>query len=574
VGVIAEKWLRRLLVVVHRNRPELTDWRVDADGPALDVNLELRGVPVALRVSALGGKNYATTASLSWAIRGDISRSAEAFVREFLEIARRADPGDLVLPKAAIDDATHTAPEESGPLTPELHRAAWRAVQIPLYGITVGDECRLGEEVETEAVLDGWRRSLEYRDAGIAPYDLGLYIHVPFCARACTFCHCSFTDDLSGMNGFTGRLIDEMQTFAPVFSGQPMTSVFFGGGTPSMLSIRSMKAIFEVLYDNYTVPEGTQIAFECNPDSFNERKLEVLVGVGRVNRLTLGVQAFDPVVQKLANRFNKPEQVSRLMEASRAHGVQTINIDLMVGLAGQEMDGFQRDVESCIAMEPDALHLMPFHPDPWTPYSRGGGVWTDDDAKRRRALMDWGRDYLEGHGYTGAGARANQKKNRQLDDHRANGSTLGFGVPGGAHSWGGHYYAVSLPGASLNAAIARYNNGPAVYRAVEVSRREEGRQQIIRDFRRPFALSEFARRHGADPDEILGSAWRTLVDRGVFRVEGDQVEVHVGAQADLLMYRALLYDAALVERIDQLWADNYDTGTDYREALRQRYGRS
>ena len=587
MGVNAEKWLRRLLGVVERKRPVLTGWDVQPSGKALEVRLSIANEPVTLWVSELGGPSYADTASLSWSVRGEIPRHTEPFLRQLLELARRADSGDLTLPQpapATLNDVPSTiyAPEaislpetlEPMVLTSELHRASWRAFKIPLYGITVGDECRLGLEVETDEILDGWKRSLAYRDAGIGPYNLGFYVHVPFCARACTFCHCSFTDNLTGIDAFSGQLIKEMETFAPTFEGQKMTSVFFGGGTPSMLSIQSMKAVFGVLYERFEVPEGTQIAFECNPDSFNERKLEVLVEHGRVNRLTLGVQAFDPAVQKLANRFNKPDKVARLVAASRKAGIGTLNIDLMVGLEGQQMEGFQKDVAFCVALQPDALHLMPFHPDPWTPFARSGRQWDESDARRRRELLDWGREYLGEHGYTDAGVRSQHKLNRQLDDHRANGSTLAFGVPGGGHSWGGHYYTVSLPNASLDAAIDRYNGGPAIYRAVATDRREEGRQGIIRDFRKPFSMAGVVRRHGATPEDILGDAWQLLVDRGIFRVVDDDVQVRIGAQADLLIYRALIYDDVLVDQINSLWGETYDPAVDYRTLLSERYGRS
>ena len=112
------------------------------------------------------------------------------------------------------------------------------------------------------------------------------------------------------------------------------STVYFGGGTPSLLTPPAMRQMFEVLYGAFDVPRGTQVIFEGNPDSLSDKKIAVLAKQGRVTRLTIGVQTLDDEVQAQVKRFNKPEHVSDAVRSARAHGIAHVNCDLMAGLPG------------------------------------------------------------------------------------------------------------------------------------------------------------------------------------------------------------------------------------------------
>ncbi|MCB0790092.1 MAG: radical SAM protein, partial [Flavobacteriales bacterium] len=172
---------------------------------------------------------------------------------------------------------------------------------------------------------------------GRAPDKLGIYVHIPYCTVECAFCYCGKTEDFSrqDMDTYVGHLVRDMEEQAELVKGQKITSIYFGGGTPSLLTPPAMRQIFETMYAGFDVPEGTQVIFEGNPDSLKPNKVEILGTLGRVTRLTMGIQTLDPVVQKWVRRHNKKEDVEAAIQAAKAIGIPHVNFDCIAGLPSQ-----------------------------------------------------------------------------------------------------------------------------------------------------------------------------------------------------------------------------------------------
>ncbi len=458
-------------------------------------------------------------------------------------------------------------------LADELHRRAyiaWRALTSEDLYPHVSD---LGKLVSEREIWDAWERALSRVSQGTAPAKVGLYVHIPFCAVACTFCYCGKTDRFKrdGFDHYIDSIIGEIDRYAPMFHGTKITSVYFGGGTPSLLSAAALERVFSTLHRCFEVPEGTQAIVEGNPDSLSEKKIEVLAKVGRVTRLTVGVQTLDAEAQRRARRFNQPEQVRAAVAAAKKHGIEHVNVDLMAGLDGQSFESFQHDMEFLLSLEPDSIHINAFRPQPWTKFALGGQEMSDEQVRLRDEMLEWGTERLEGGGYShldqGLGKTRNAANIQDYDLRKLNGSLLGLGTPARSHSFAGHYYEPDLGTGNVDAALLAHREGRRRIRAVAVDDEGERYRYLVHNLHTGFSLSEFQKLWGLPPWSVAPEGWDRLERLGVVEVDGDRVQTDFGDHADLMIYRTFLYDPRISDCIEALWGPEYDKTVDYAERL-------
>ncbi len=179
-----------------------------------------------------------------------------------------------------------------------------------------------------------------------------LYLHVPFCTHICPYCSFYKTRNLTGtMAPFLPALQRELEFVCEHFPLQVET-VFLGGGTPSALSVSQ----FDELSRFWPWKSVAEFTLEANPMTISERKAERLLELG-VNRISLGVQAFDEKSLKLLGRTHRAADVEKTVHRLRQSGFKNINIDLMFALPGQAMDVWQQSLMQALALEPDHISL-------------------------------------------------------------------------------------------------------------------------------------------------------------------------------------------------------------------------
>lgn len=177
-----------------------------------------------------------------------------------------------------------------------------------------------------------------------------LYVHVPFCTHLCPYCAFYKTKNLSAeMRGFVPALKLETEAWQRRIPLEPRT-VFWGGGTPSALSVSH----FEEIAAFWPWPEVEEFTLEANPLTISGAKAQILRRLG-VNRLSLGVQSFDPVVLKTLGRTHRPDEVRENVRQLRRDGFANLNIDLMFSVPGQTFASWQRTLEEAVACGPDHL---------------------------------------------------------------------------------------------------------------------------------------------------------------------------------------------------------------------------
>ncbi len=172
----------------------------------------------------------------------------------------------------------------------------------------------------------------------------GLYIHIPFCKQACTYCNFHFSTNLSAADSMVACINRELSLRQPYLQGEALTSVYLGGGTPSLLSSRGLRKLMDGVHGTFEVSSDAEITIEANPDDITVPLLEDLAQVG-VNRLSLGVQSFHDDDLTFMNRAHNGSQSRKAIELALDKGFDNFSVDLIYGVPGLGMDDWKRNVD-------------------------------------------------------------------------------------------------------------------------------------------------------------------------------------------------------------------------------------
>lgn len=196
---------------------------------------------------------------------------------------------------------------------------------------------------------------------------LSLYVHLPFCEEHCTFCGCStvITKKHAVTTPYLAHLFREIDLVAD--KTEPQRSVIqlhWGGGTPTYLTPAEIQQLMEKIRSRFQFSADAEISVEVDPRVTTREQLALMRELG-VNRISMGVQDFNPVVQAAVNRIQPEEQVRQMIVWCRDIGFQSVNTDLIYGLPFQTIDSFKDTVHRLIAMSPDRVALFNFAFIPW-----------------------------------------------------------------------------------------------------------------------------------------------------------------------------------------------------------------
>ena len=199
--------------------------------------------------------------------------------------------------------------------------------------------------------------------ASVAPAaPLSLYVHIPFCESLCYFCACNklvtrHHDRAAPYLRYLGRELD-LHT-AALGLGQKVTQLHLGGGSPTFLDDDELRSLMAMLGRGFNLVAGAEFAIEVDPRTVDAARLDTLAELG-FNRLSFGVQDFDPAVQQAIHRIQPVEQVMGLVQSARARGFESINLDLIYGLPKQTPESFSGTLEQLLQMRPDRVALYAY----------------------------------------------------------------------------------------------------------------------------------------------------------------------------------------------------------------------
>lgn len=189
----------------------------------------------------------------------------------------------------------------------------------------------------------------------------GLYIHIPFCRSRCSYCDFAtgiYQGELAAR--YVRALVEEISTSR--HAGAPVDTVYFGGGTPSLLTPSQLDLILSALHRQFDIESGAEVTLEMNPGTVSRDQLRLFRKSG-VNRASFGAQTFDDAELAKLGRSHSSAETFKTFHELRAAGFDNVSFDLIAGLPGQTLDGWQRNIELSLALQPEHLsfYLLEVH---------------------------------------------------------------------------------------------------------------------------------------------------------------------------------------------------------------------
>jgi oxygen-independent coproporphyrinogen III oxidase len=205
-------------------------------------------------------------------------------------------------------------------------------------------------------------QALEQRRVGSMALPLSLYVHIPFCESVCYYCACNkvITKHHAKAAEYLRYLAREVELQVQhVGPGHNVSQLHLGGGTPTFLSDQELEDLMSMIRRHFNLVPGGEYSVEVDPRTVTDARLQTLARLG-FNRLSFGVQDFDPAVQKAVHRVQPAEQVFALVEAARKIGFESVNVDLIYGLPLQTPESFARTLAQVNALRPDRIALYAY----------------------------------------------------------------------------------------------------------------------------------------------------------------------------------------------------------------------
>jgi oxygen-independent coproporphyrinogen-3 oxidase len=175
----------------------------------------------------------------------------------------------------------------------------------------------------------------------------GIYIHIPFCKQACHYCDFHFSTSLKKKDEMVLALANEIELRATEFKDEVVETIYFGGGTPSILELQDLRFLIDEVYRNYTVTENPEITVEANPDDLNEIRI-IEFAKTKINRLSIGIQSFFEDDLRLMNRAHNSEEAKKCLEIATRY-FDNISIDLIYGMPNMSNEKWLYNIEMALS---------------------------------------------------------------------------------------------------------------------------------------------------------------------------------------------------------------------------------
>lgn len=228
----------------------------------------------------------------------------------------------------------------------------------------------------------------------------GLYVHIPFCKQACHYCDFHFSTNQQVKTELVDQIAHELLLQKDYLQGEPLETIYLGGGTPSLLAAAELDILFSAIHKNYKVSTTPEITVEANPDDLTPEKLRELKPFG-VNRLSIGIQSFDEAVLRFLNRAHTANEAVECVELARNAGIKNISIDLIYSIPGQPEEVLKKNLDKAFALLPTHISAYSLTIEEKTVFGKwakqGKLVAMDDD--KSTAQFELVMDSLTRQGY-------------------------------------------------------------------------------------------------------------------------------------------------------------------------------
>ena len=361
----------------------------------------------------------------------------------------------------------------------------------------------------------------------------GIYVHIPFCRSKCPYCDfVSYAGREERIPAYCEALNREMEAAARGLSGARARTLYFGGGTPSLVEAGRIGAIIDACRTLFGLPMEAEVSLEANPGTVDARRLAALRSAG-VNRLSLGVQSFHDVRLRLLGRAHTAAESLAAFGAARQAGFANVGLDLMYALPGQTPDEWLADLRQAVELGPEHVSLYGLAVEEGTPLAGlvAAGEVSVPSADEAAAMLEAAAAVLAGAGYSQYElSNWARHDGSRLFDWRCQ-HNLGYwrhepyrGFGAGAHSYCGHRRLRNEPDLDRYVAMVAAS-GTAVVEVEEVDSLQAAHETVMLGLRlaEGLDLGAFAARHGLDLATRCASTLAELRELGLLAQEGNRV---------------------------------------------------
>jgi oxygen-independent coproporphyrinogen-3 oxidase len=354
---------------------------------------------------------------------------------------------------------------------------------------------------------------------------LGLYLHVPFCRKRCKFCYFRVYTDVaaSDVERYSQALAAEAAIAAaqPAVSGRSLRYVYFGGGTPSFLSVKQLERLVDGLHRSFGWDDAEEVTFECEPGTLSEPKVHALKALG-MTRISLGVENFDDAILEANGRAHLSAEILRAWDWIKAADFPSTNIDLIAGMVGETTESWRRTVEKTLALEPDSVTIyqmeLPLNTVFVHDAKATGAPAAVADWPTKREWVGWAFDRFVERGYSISSGytlvRDPERVHFRYRDMLWEGSDLvALGVASFGHLSGLHYQNASHWDDYLSAVEA---GRLPITRGLAPTKRELLVRELVLGLKKgTLDVERLRRKFGVDPLAEWAGEWRQLADEGL-----------------------------------------------------------
>jgi len=374
----------------------------------------------------------------------------------------------------------------------------------------------------------------------------GIYIHIPFCRQACRYCDFYFTVSLSFLDDFVVALQKEIYERQEYIGKPEIETVYFGGGTPSVLKEGQLFTLMETIHSVYHVSENAEITFEANPDDLTPEYLKMLKKAG-FNRLSIGIQSFRETDLQLMRRSHNAEQARACLSAAADEGFTNVNMDLIYGIPGLSIHDWETNVKEAASLP--VTHISAYHLtyesgtvfDHWRKKGRLKEISEDDSVEQymllRRILAAERFNHYEISNFAREGFRSRHNSMYWKGEPYA-----GFGPS--AHSFNGTTRQWNIP--SVKRYMEALREGTAYSETEVLSPRDRYHDYLITSLRTAegICMKEAEKTFGQEIFHHLASTSTNFISSEEMIKEGTQLRISPEGwlRADMIISRLMLPD--------------------------------
>jgi oxygen-independent coproporphyrinogen III oxidase len=352
----------------------------------------------------------------------------------------------------------------------------------------------------------------------------GIYIHVPFCRKACHYCNFHFSTSVKQTSDMAKSICKEAE-LRRTYINEPVTTIYFGGGTPSLLDTQDLRSLIEKLRELFTIDVRAELTLEANPDDITEEKLLAWKAIG-INRLSIGVQSFFEEDLQWMNRAHNAAQALQSIQLAQQHGFNNITIDLIYGTPVLTDEKWKQNVEKAFELKVPHLSCYALTVEPKTALEKMiadhkiSAVDPEGQSRQFELLMKWmaalGYEHYEISNFAKPGFRSKHNSSYWLGK-----SYLGLGPS--AHSFNGGSRQWNIANNALYLKSIEQNIVPSEIEALtEIQQLNEYIMTSLRTME-GLNLSVVQQKWGRTKVDSIQNAAKKFIDQKMIMPENDQL---------------------------------------------------